>query len=74
MISETLNTRAENDTIITTVEFDFDGEKVVADVLHFQPQTEEEVAANINTYGEYLQKKREASARCAEIADQLSGE
>ena len=74
MISKKLSVRAEADNIITAVEYDFDGEKVVTDVLHFQPQNEEEIEASIATHGAYLQKKREAAARCTALAAQISTE
>lgn len=40
-------TKQADDTLVTTVEYDFDGEKVTVDVPHFQPQSKEDVITGI---------------------------
>lgn len=40
------------ETIKTKVEYDLDGTKVVVDVIHFRPESDEVIAASIIARGE----------------------
>lgn len=39
--------RRTEETVITTVEYDFNGEVVVVDVAHFMPQSEDDIILGI---------------------------
>lgn len=39
--------RRSEETVFTTVEYDFDGEIVVVEVAHFMPQSEEDITLGI---------------------------
>jgi hypothetical protein len=41
-----LSTRTE-ETVFTTVEYDFDGEIVIVEVAHFMPQSENDIITGI---------------------------
>lgn len=47
MTYKILSTRQVEETLITTVEYNFDNEIVVVDVSHFMPNTSQEIVQNI---------------------------
>ena len=42
-----LSTRQVDETLFTTVEYNFDGTIITTEVAHFMPKTEEEITQNI---------------------------
>lgn len=47
MTYKILSTRQAGETLITVVEYNFDGTIVTTEVAHFMPKTEEEITQNI---------------------------
>jgi hypothetical protein len=47
MTYKILSVRQIDETLFTTVEYDFDGTIVTTEVAHFMPKTEEEINQNI---------------------------
>jgi uncharacterized FAD-dependent dehydrogenase len=47
MTYKILSTRQVEETLITTVEYNFDNEIVVVDVSHFMPNSSQEIVQNI---------------------------
>lgn len=47
MTYKILSTRQTGETLITLVEYNFDGTIVTTEVAHFMPKTEEEITQNI---------------------------
>jgi hypothetical protein len=47
MTYKILSTRQVDETLFTTVEYNFDGYIVITEVAHFMPKTEEEITQNI---------------------------
>ena len=47
MTYKILSTRQVDETLFTTVEYNFDGTIVTTEVAHFRPKTEEEITQNI---------------------------
>jgi lactam utilization protein B len=47
MTYKILSTRQIDETLFTTVEYNFDGTIVTTEVAHFMPKTEEEITQNI---------------------------
>jgi hypothetical protein len=47
MTYKILSTRQAGETLITIVEYNFDGNIVTIEVAHFMPKTEEEIIQNI---------------------------
>ena len=47
MTYKIISTRQSNETLITTVEFDFNGNLHTVDIPHFMPQSQEEVEQTI---------------------------
>jgi len=47
MTYKIISTRQSNETLITTVEFDFNGKLHTVDIPHFMPQSQEEVEQTI---------------------------
>ena len=47
MTYKILSTRQIDESLFTTVEYNFDGSIVTTEVAHFMPKTEEEITQNI---------------------------
>lgn len=47
MTYKILSTRQVDETLFTTVEYNFDGTIVTTEVAHFMPKSEEEITQNI---------------------------
>ena len=47
MTYKILNTQANEETITTTVEYNFDGVMVTVDIPHFMPQSESDIETGI---------------------------
>jgi hypothetical protein len=47
MTYKIISTRQFNETLITTVEFDFNGKLHTVDIPHFMPQSQEEIEQTI---------------------------
>ena len=47
MTYKILSTRQVDETLFTTVEYNFDGTIIATEVAHFMPKSEEEITANI---------------------------
>ena len=47
MTYKILSTRQIDETLFTTVEYNFDGTLVTTEVAHFMPKSEEEITQNI---------------------------
>lgn len=61
----------KDDTLITTVEYDFDGNKVTVDVPHFQPQNKVEIITGIENRGMSEKNKLEKSSSIPSIVNEL---
>lgn len=53
----TILSRRTEETVFTTVEYDFDGEKVVVEVAHFMPQSEDDITLGIENRAVTEQQK-----------------
>jgi hypothetical protein len=63
------STRQVNETLFTTVEYNFDGVIVTTDVAHFMPKLEEEITQNIINIATSEMAKMEAAATVAALIE-----
>jgi hypothetical protein len=70
-----ISTRQIDESLFTTVEYNFDGTIVTTEVAHFMPKSEEEIAQNIiNRAASELARMEAAATVAALIGDIVIGE
>lgn len=69
MTYKILSTRQVDETLFTTVEYNFDGTIVTTEVAHFMPKTEEEVTQNIINRASSEVVRMEASSTIATLVE-----
>lgn len=70
-----ISTRQIDESLFTTVEYNFDGTIVTTEVAHFMPKSEEEIAQNIiNRAASELARMGAAATVAALIGDIVIGE
>ena len=75
MTYKIISTRQANETLLTTVEYNFDGIIVTTEVAHFMPKTEEEIIQNIiNRASSEIARIEASSTIAALIEDIIIGE
>ena len=67
MTYKIVSKRQDSDTLLTTVEYDFNGTKITIDVPHFQPQSVKEVIVGIENRGASEERKLNAAKIISEI-------
>jgi|LakMenE18May11ns_1017448.scaffolds.fasta_scaffold9921963_2 hypothetical protein len=71
MTYKILSTRQIDETLFTTVEYNFDGNIVTIEVAHFMPKTEEEIEQNIINRASTEVAKIEASATISTLVESI---
>lgn len=71
MTYKILSTRQVDETLFTTVEYNFDGSIVTTELAHFMPKTEEEVTQNIINRAEAEVTRIEASSTIATLVGNI---
>ena len=71
MTYKILSTRQIDETLFTTVEYNFDGNIVTTDVAHFMPKSEEEIKQNIINRASAEMNKIEASATIFTLVESI---
>jgi hypothetical protein len=71
MTYKILSTRQVDETLFTTVEYNFDGSIVTTELAHFMPKTEEEVTQNIINRAEAEVTRIEASSTIATLVENI---
>jgi hypothetical protein len=71
MTYKILSTRQVDETLFTTVEYNFDGTIVTTDVAHFMPKSEEEITQNIINRAESEVARMEASSTIATLVESI---
>jgi lactam utilization protein B len=71
MTYKILSTRQVDETLFTTVEYNFDGSIVTTELAHFMPKTEEEVTQNIINRAEAEVVRMEASSTIATLVGNI---
>ena len=67
MTYKIISKRQDSDTLLTTVEYDFNGTKITIEVPHFQPQSVKEVIVGIENRGASEERKLNAAKIISEI-------
>jgi len=62
-----ISKRQDSDTLLTTVEYNFNGTKIIIEVPHFQPQSVKEVIVGIENRGASEERKLNAAKIISEI-------
>lgn len=63
--------RQVDDNLFTTVEYNFDETKVLVEVAHFQPQSEEEIITGIENRGLSEERKFTATQKISELINKI---
>lgn len=63
--------RQVDDTLFTTVEYNFDETKVLLEVAHFQPQSKEEIITGIENRGLSEERKFIATQKISELINKI---
>lgn len=71
MTYKILSTRQVDETLFTTVEYNFDGTIVTTEVAHFMPKTEEEITQNIINRASSEVARMEASSTIATLVESI---
>jgi len=71
MTYKILSTRQIDEILFTTVEYNFDGNAVTAEVVHFMPKSEEEIKQNIINRASTEIAKIEASATINSLVESI---
>ena len=71
MTYKILSTRQVDETLFTTVEYNFDGNIVTAEVAHFMPKSEEEIKQNIINRASSEVARIEASATISTLVESI---
>jgi capsule polysaccharide export protein KpsE/RkpR len=71
MTYKILSTRQIDETLFTTVEYNFDGNIVTTEVAHFMPKSEEEIKQNIINRASSEMNKIEASATIFTLVESI---
>jgi hypothetical protein len=71
MTYKILSTRQVDETLFTTVEYNFDGTIVTTEVAHFMPKTEEEITQNIINRAESEMIRIQASSTIATLVENI---
>jgi lactam utilization protein B len=71
MTYKILSTRQVDETLFTTVEYNFDGTIVTTEVAHFMPKTEEEITQNIINRAESEVVRMQASSTIATLVESI---
>ena len=69
MTYKIISTRQIDETLFTTVEYNFDGTIVTIEVAHFMPKTEEEITQNITNRASAEIGRIEASSTIATLIE-----
>ncbi len=67
MTYKIISTRQIDETLFTTVEYNFDGTLVTTEVAHFMPKSEEEITQNIINRAASEVARMEATATVATL-------
>ena len=71
MTYKILSTRQIDESLFTTVEYNFDGNIVTIEVAHFMPKTEEEITQNIINRASSEVARIEASNTIATLVETI---
>ena len=71
MTYKILSTNQVDETLFTTVEYNFDGTIVTTCVAHFMPKTEEEITQNIINRAESEVVRIQASSTIATLVESI---
>lgn len=71
MTYKILSYKQLEETLFTTIEYDFDGTIVTTEVAHFMPKTEEEITQNIINRAESELVKIQAAATIAALVETI---
>jgi hypothetical protein len=71
MTYKIISTRQIDETLFTTVEYNFDGTIITTEVAHFMPKTEEEITQNIINRASSEVAKIEASSTIATLVESI---
>jgi hypothetical protein len=71
MTYKILSTRQIDETLFTTVEYNFDGTIVTTEVAHFMPKTEEEITQNIINRASSEVARMEATTTIATLVETI---
>ena len=71
MTYKILSTRQIDETLFTTVEYNFNGNAVTIEVAHFMPKSEEEIKQNIINRASTEVAKIEASAAISTLVESI---
>ena len=69
MTYKILSTRQIDESLFTTVEYNFDGTIVTTEVAHFMPKTEEEITQNIINRASSEVARMEAATTIATLVE-----
>jgi hypothetical protein len=71
MTYKIISTRQIDETLFTTVEYNFDGTIVTTEVGHFMPKTEEEITQNIINRASSELARMEAASTIATLVENI---
>jgi len=71
MTYKILSTRQADETLITTVEYNFDGTIITTEIAHFMPKTEEEITQNIINRASSEIARKEAAATITTLIETI---
>jgi len=71
MTYKILSTRQIDESLFTTVEYNFDGTIVTTEVAHFMPKTEEEITQNIINRASSEVARMEAATTIATLVETI---
>jgi len=71
MTYKILSTRQIDESLFTTVEYNFDGTIVTIEVAHFMPKTEEEITQNIINRASSEVTRMEAASTIATLVETI---
>jgi capsule polysaccharide export protein KpsE/RkpR len=71
MTYKILSTRQVDETLFTTVEYNFDSNIITAEVAHFMPKSEEEIKQNIINRASSEVARIEASATISTLVESI---
>jgi lactam utilization protein B len=71
MTYKIISTRQIDESLFTTVEYNFDGTIVTTEVAHFMPKTEEEITQNIINRAESEVVRMQASSTIATLVENI---
>ena len=71
MTYKIISTRQIDESLFTTVEYNFDGSIITIEVAHFMPKTEEEITQNIINRASSEIAKIEASSTIATLVESI---